>query len=184
VGRPFITDEPPMVIVFAPSMTPQPLLGTGAPLPPPPPLPPLPELPPFDEPPLPALPPIVIPPEAWPPVAVPPVAAPPLGVPPFAMPPLAVPPLAVPPLVLPPVAEPAVGEPPVELPPVLPPVLLPADPPPPSGFELAQLMIPNDIPNISVGSHFVCMRSSRGTERPGTFLSRRRRVRSSKCFDG
>jgi len=149
VGRPPITDMPPVVSVFAPSLTPQPLLGTAAPAPPaPPPLPPVPDFPPVEAPP-----PVAVPPVAVPPLAVPPLAVPPLAVPPLAVPPLAVPPVAVPPLALPPVAEPAVDELPAEAPPV-PPEL---DGP---GVELPQPTIPMDHPKTSVGSHFVCMRFS------------------------
>src|SRR3954462_9982588 len=80
VGRPLITDMPPVVSFFAPSMTPQPLLGTAAPLPPapaPPPLPLMPALPPVAAPPLPVLPPAALPPEPRPPLALPPLAVPP-----------------------------------------------------------------------------------------------------------
>lgn len=134
VGRPFMTDMPPVVSVFAPSVTLQPLLGTGALLPPPP-LPPVPELPPVEAPPLPALPPAAVPAEAWPPVAVPPVAVPPLALPalPANEPPADEPPLALPPA---PTAEPP-----------LPPALDVA------GVELPQPMIPIDNPKPSVASH-------------------------------
>src|SRR5690349_17882245 len=95
VGRPFATDIPPVVSVFAPSMTPQPLLGTGALLPSPPPLPPL-GAPPAPEP----------PPATAPPEALPPLAEPPPGIPPLAAPPLVIPPVVVPPVTTPPVAVP------------------------------------------------------------------------------
>src|SRR6185503_11110275 len=88
VARPFATDMPPVVSVFAPSLTPHPLLGTAAlPLPAAPPPPPAPELPPVEAPP--ELPPVETPPEL-PPAALPPVALPPL----FPLP--AAPPPAVP----------------------------------------------------------------------------------------
>jgi len=179
VGRPFATDMPPVVSVFAPFVTPQPLLGTAAlPLPPAPPAPPAPELPPIEAPPEPppaALPPAALPPlfplpaaplPAAPPVAVPPLPVPPLPVPPLPVPPLAVPPLPVPPLPVPPLALPPVAAPPVDEPPVaLPPVAV--DPPVPPelevpGVELPQPMIPSEDPRTSVSSHFVYMRSSRG----------------------
>ena len=153
VARPLATDMPPVVNVFAPSLTPQPLLGTAAPplpFPPPPPL----ELPPVEAPP------VELPPAAVPPEALPPLAVPPLAVPPLAVPPLAVPPLAAPPLALPPVDEPPVDEPPAALPPVA-----TADPPVPPEFqgwsvELPQPMISIDNPITSVGRH-LCMRSFR-----------------------
>src|SRR5450432_2775690 len=155
VARPFETDMPPVVSIFAPSVTVQPLLGAAA-LPPavPPPAPLAPELPPVEVPP--ALPPAAVPPEAMPPLAVPPLAVPPLGVPPLA---------------LPAVAEPPVDEPPVEPPVALPPVAA-VDPPIPPGYvlglELPQPMIPIDNPKASAGSHFVCMRFSMVTEAPRT----------------
>ena len=162
VGRPFATDMPPVVSVFKPFMTLQPLLGTGAvppPVPPPPPLPPLvPPLPPGDAPPPLAFPPAAVPPEELPPLAVPPLVVPPFAAPPLVVPPLPAPPLVVPPLALPPVAEPPVEEPPLGLPPVP-----TADPPLPaglevSGVELPQPRIPIDNPRNSVGS-VLCMRS-------------------------
>src|SRR6185312_14130215 len=83
VGRPIETDMPPVVSFFRPSVTPQPLLGTGA-------------LP-FPEAPPPALAPVARPPAALPPW-LPLPAAPPLAVPAPAVPPLAVAPPAAPPL--------------------------------------------------------------------------------------
>src|ERR1035438_3630192 len=79
VGIPFATDMPPVVSVFAPFVTPQPLLGTAALAPPAAPPPPLaPELPPVEAPP-------ELPPAAPPPAALPPLfplpAAPPPAVP-------------------------------------------------------------------------------------------------------
>src|SRR6187402_2579232 len=82
VARPLATDMPPVVMVFTPSFTVQPLLGTGAvPLgvPPPPALPPVLELPPVEAPPRPALPPPAVPPEALPPPAIALPAVPPLA---------------------------------------------------------------------------------------------------------
>src|SRR5690349_13809578 len=66
VARPLMTDMPPVVIVFAPFVMPQPLLGTAPLAPPAAPPPPLaPELPPVEAPP--ALPPAALPPAPLPP---------------------------------------------------------------------------------------------------------------------
>src|SRR6186713_1997371 len=52
VASALMTDEPPVVTVFTPSVLPQPLLGVAALAPPPPaPLPAVPELPPVEPPP-------------------------------------------------------------------------------------------------------------------------------------
>lgn len=197
VGRPFATDMPPVVSIFAPFATPQPLLGTGAlplpaaPPPPPPDWPPIeapPELPPLEAPPelppaaLPPLPPLpAAPPPAVPLPAVPPLAVPPLPVPPLPDPPLPDPPVAVPsppdpPLSLPPVAEPPVDEAPVEPPMALPPAA--ADPPVPpvldiAGGELPQPVISSENARTSVNSHFVLSARSRGVR---TFFLRKLRA--------
>src|SRR6478736_543569 len=166
VGSPFATDIPPLVSVFRPSGTVQPLLGAGAPLLEPPPVP---ALPPLAAPPLPGCPPAAAPPEP-PALEVPPLALPPLAVPPLALPPVAAPPFAFPPLALPALPEPPVAEPPAPL--ALPPVPT-AKPPVPAelgipGVELPQPpMIPIDNPKTNVVSD-LSMRSFRG--RAGTFL--------------
>lgn len=171
VGRPLLTDMPPVVSVIRPFWLPQPLLGTGAPLPPMPPPPPLPELPPADVPPAPALPPTGAPPlPPLPESPAAPAAVPPLPAPPEVMPPPPAPPLGLPAAALPPAVDPLVDEPAAELPPAL----LPAPPAPPgsSGVVLPQ-PTPNDKPTINAGSNFVCMRFSREAMRLGTFLLRR-----------
>lgn len=176
VGRPLATDMPPVVSFFAPSMTPQPLLGTGAPLPP---VPPPPAPPPILEvPAVGAAPPAELPPAAIPPLAVPPLEVPPLEAPPLEVPPLAAPPLEVPPLALP---EPPVDDPPLALPPVP-----TADPPLPSefdvpGVELPQPMIPVESPKTSVGSH-LCMQSSNEMMR-SEMVPRRLRRTLQRAFD-
>src|SRR5437763_14830178 len=73
VGFALMTDEPPVVSVFAPLVMPHPALGTGALLPPAPPtpLPPVPALPPVEPPPPPR------PPAALPDPEVPAAPAPP-----------------------------------------------------------------------------------------------------------
>src|SRR6185503_19211260 len=163
VGRPLATDMPPIVKVFMPSLTVQPLLGAAASLPPPPPPPPEP----------PPVPPAAPPPPALPPAA-PPAAAPPAAIPPEAPPLPAVAPAPIPALAIPPFVPPAVAEPltPVELPPVATP-LPPAPPvgPPPSGIDAPQPTT-SKTPKTNAGSHFVRMQSSVETERLGMFLSR------------
>src|SRR6478672_6652929 len=74
VGLALMTDEPPVVSVFAPFVMPQPALGTGALLPPAPPAPPAPPQPPLPprppaDPPAPEVPAAPAPPEAPPPPA-------------------------------------------------------------------------------------------------------------------
>ena len=147
VGAPE-TDEPPVVIVFTPSVLPQPLLGV-TPLAPAEVFPPgLVLLAPAE-----VLPPAVVllPPVATPPAAIvddaPPVAAPPVAGPLEDLPPVAAPPVAAPPVAglledLPPVAAPPVAAPPVaglltDVPPVELPLVLPPLGAPPEGEELA-----------------------------------------------
>src|SRR6187402_718014 len=188
VAGPLATDMPPVVSVFRPSVTMQPLLGAGAVLPPPPPLPPEAVLPPFEAPPPAALPPAAVPPEALPPLAVPPAAVPPLAVsplvPPLPAPPLPAPPLGVPPLGLPAVSDPPVDAPPDELPAPPPPGLTLAPPLPLEpkflASELPQPVIPVDNPRTSVGSHFVCM-IFHSTVARAPFLLRRLRASAGLC---
>jgi hypothetical protein len=179
VASPPETDMPPVVSVFTPFVTVQPLLGRTALLLPPP---------------LPAAP--ALPPVALPPVELPPVELPPVALPPVELPPVELPPVELPPVELPAVAAPPLGAPPYELPPVaLPPVAAPAvgapavEPPPlPTGFdgsgvELPQPVIPIDNPKNSVGSHFVYMRSPWKLRRPGTFTRAGARRGGHSAFD-
>ena len=157
VGAPE-TDEPPVVIVFTPSVVPQPLLGV-TPLAPAEVFPPgLVLLAPAE-----VLPPpvVLLPPVATPPAALvddaPPVAAPPDAglledLPPVAAPPVGAPPDAglledLPPVGAPPVAGLLADVPPVELSLVLPPVAAP-----PEGEELLPPMF--DTPGFGFPSPF------------------------------
>lgn len=135
VGAP-LTDEPPVVIFFRPSVTPQPLLGFGSPLG------------------------VVAPASALAPASVPPIVVlPPLAPPVPTFPPVPVPPVLV---VSPPLA-PAVLEPPafdfpppvaVLEPPVLvfPPLLadeLETPPLPPAAEELPPLLAGDELPPVA-----------------------------------